>query len=530
MAFGVYLRHFASSRSSREAPGIDFPKRNIFRRCVQCDTPAPICPICAADEVCSLVGASCEVCAQSRCTKDVAGGAPPASNSLTQKGGQSATGAIAGGVVGGVVVIVIITCLVWRFCIKRKREEYEENKWRESGPVMEKDPDAFTVQRDARASTHTIGSIASTVLTRASNIIQIAYIPGVTNRSVESSPDLLVPPVPPIPAAPAAESNTSTPQPGQEQHFFMPSDLRDSRYSGYTEDGRTSFARSSTAPTMGRSSVATTAYQNNAMVNPLPAQVIARGKANAVSVKSSGKNSPIETPGSVTPPIPPIDFERHQIAPKSNSPNVARLGVPKAVTVINGSSNHPSSIHSSSGPSVGPLPSSSPSTSESSGARSVKIDRSASAQDLKRHNGDSSTLDDVSTDEEESPANRSLIGHNRRSQKKGWETGEMSTSRQSGFKSPISAPDLRNSHYKSLSSSSSFEHRLAPGNALKESHKRSGSLNQIIEEAARRASRDPRHGGLGSVGGWGGAGDGPGNTASWGKEGPFSDAHAAKTP
>lgn len=60
----------------------------------------------------------------------------------------------------------------------------------------------------------------------------------------------------------------------------------------------------------------------------------------------------------------------------------------------------------------------------------------------------------------------------------------------------------------------------------KQKHKRSGSLNQIIEEAARRASREPRHGGLGS-----------GSVDSIGadyrrqlKEGPFSDANAARTP
>jgi hypothetical protein len=67
--------------------------------------------------------------------------------------------------------------------VKNKRAQYEEEhaeqytKW---AAGSEKD---FTPRRDARASTYTVGSIASSVLTRASNIIQIAYISGVTNRS-----------------------------------------------------------------------------------------------------------------------------------------------------------------------------------------------------------------------------------------------------------------------------------------------------------------------------------------------------------
>lgn len=392
----------------------------------------------------------------------------------------------------------------------------------------EKDPIDFAMHRDARASTHTVGSIASTVLTRASNIIQIAYIPGVTNRSVESSPDLLIPPVPPIPAASAAGSASSTPQPGQEQHFFMPSDLRGSRYSGYTDDNRTSFA-----PTT-RSSVATTVYRNNAIVNPLPAQIIARGKANAVSVKSSGKNSPIGTPGSVTPPMPAIDFERHGINPANTTgPIIARLGVPKAVNVTKTQFND-TLANSPSNPAELPSNEPSPITSPSLQTPSVKLERRMSAQNSYRRHGDSSTFDDASTDDddEESPANRSLMGHDREraSQNQGWGPAELPASRMSGFKSPQSVPDLRHSkHLKSSSASSSgSQNRSAPGDYLKQSHKRSGSLNHIIEEATRRASRDPRHGW--AVGGWRQESEGVGSLSSWRKDGPFSDANAAATP
>lgn len=148
------------------------------------------------------------------------------------------------------------------------------------------------MRRDARASTHTVASIASTVLTRASNIIQIAYIPGVTNRSAPSTPGLLVPPVPPIPIA---LSSASTPRYEQE-HFFMPGDLRDSTYSGISD--RTSYARTS---------VASTIYGKNAIVSPVPAQTVIRGKAAVVSVKSNGAN----TPGDLTPPVPSVDYSKY---------------------------------------------------------------------------------------------------------------------------------------------------------------------------------------------------------------------------
>jgi len=213
------------------------------------------------------------------------------SSSNTASSGPN-VGAIAGSVIGGVAVIGIVVYLVWRFCIKTKRQQYEQDDWvdnQEEDSAAEKD---FAMRRDARASTHTVASIASTVLTRASNIIQIAYIPGVTNRSAPSTPGLLVPPVPPIPIA---LSNASTPRYEQE-HFFMPGDLRDSTYSGISD--RTSYARTS---------VASTIYGKNAILSPIPAQTAMRGKAAVVSVKSNGATSS----GELTPPVPNVDYSKY---------------------------------------------------------------------------------------------------------------------------------------------------------------------------------------------------------------------------
>ncbi|KAK4693856.1 protein OPY2, partial [Lecanoromycetidae sp. Uapishka_2] len=451
-------------------------------------------------------------------------GSQPTSSPSSGGGSAPAAGPIAGGVIGGIVVVCLMTFLVWRFCVKKRRQPYSESDWPEVETIGEKGGDDFGTQRDRRTSTHSVRSIASTVLTRASNVIQIAYIPGVTNRSVESTPDL-IPPVPPIPAMSAPGSTATTPQPSQQdQHFFMPSDLRDSTYSDYTVD-RQSYARSSMAPSMARGSVPSTAYRGSAVVNAIPAQTAIRGKANPVAVRSGGKNSPTGTPRAITPPVPIIDRQRHapsrqnEIQTNTTSPIVARLGVPKAVQV----KRAPSKDNVLAAASVPADPS--PVNSEKS-QRSIVVpalERHLSTASS-RHDGASSTFDDASSDED-SPADQSLMGHEKLPQFA--KTASLSSkSRDSPFKAPSSAPDLRHSNAMALSSSSSSPDSQAysVSKAQKQRHKRSGSLNQIIEEAARRASREPRHGGLGSLGNIDMA-------ATWrDKEGPFSDAHIAGTP
>ncbi|KAI0164413.1 hypothetical protein GGR52DRAFT_575761 [Hypoxylon sp. FL1284] len=273
--------------------------------CFKCDNAAPTCPNCAEDESCQFTSQSCNQCPSAYCAKDPTASKPAVSAS---SGGPN-VGAIAGGVVGGLAAIAIITYLVWRFCIKNKRGQYEPEHW-EADPehTKERQENDFADQRSKRASTHTVHSIASTVLTRASNIIQIAYIPGVTNRATPTSPTLLVPPVPPIPIA-HSESGSNSPY--DEQHFFVPGDLRDSTYSGisaYTD--RTSMARSSYAP---RSSVASTIYGKNAVVSPLPAQKGNFLKPSIISVKSKAPGSS----GSSTPPVPTIDYGKYDKPPPS---------------------------------------------------------------------------------------------------------------------------------------------------------------------------------------------------------------------
>lgn len=440
---------------------------SLFKRCVQCPTANPACPTCPSGQTCSLSIQTCGACASTSCVA-IDSVSPNGSSGSSKHNGPSVAGAIAGGVIGGIVAIVVITYLVWRFCIKKRRQEFDQNEWNDQGEVTEKSGDQFSLRRDARASTQTVGSIASTNYTRASNIIQIAYIPGVTNRSVESSPEL-VPPVPPIPAASMNISNTSSPHlPGQDQHFFMPIDLRDSTYSLNTD----------------RSSVATTIYRDNAVVNPVAAQTVTRGKAVPVSLKSSGKNSPMSPSRPTTPPIQPMP-SINSLSTKSSI--VGRMATPRTVTVMRSPSN---ARPSPPDPKADPLYE----LSEDEPAESplMKIpERNVSPQ----YSNDSSTFDDASSDEgeESTRARRSLMASNRRS--------DATTVIQD---SPA-PPQVAGSFKTSSSNSGPRSHK----------HKKSSSLNQIIEEATRRATREPRHGGLGS----------------YKKDrGPFSDVHAAGTP
>ncbi|KAK8245115.1 hypothetical protein HDK77DRAFT_244746 [Phyllosticta capitalensis] len=304
------------------SPIVQNSLRQLFKRCVQCPNETPSCPACDDDEYCSQMLSSCSSCASAICVK-----MDGSSSDGGDKGGPN-VGAIAGGVVGGVAFVLILAFLIWRFYVKRRRDGEQSEQWSQIEQEKANNNSDFAMQRDARASTHTVGSMASTVLTRASNIIQIAYIPGVTNRSAPQSPGHLAPPVPPVPAAHSQRSSPGS----EEQHFFVPGDLRDSTYSGLS-DPRTSYG--------ARSSVATTIYRDNAVVSPLPAQTIVRGKAAVVSVKSSNTSSPSPTPGSTTPPVPAIDYGKLEEEGKVQTPT------PKSKFKIQ-------MPHSSDGPSLKP--------------------------------------------------------------------------------------------------------------------------------------------------------------------------------
>ncbi|GAB7351524.1 hypothetical protein MBLNU459_g2165t1 [Dothideomycetes sp. NU459] len=259
--------------------------RTIFRRCVECGTTTPACPSCPSGQICSLIPESCGACASMTCIP----------NGQSQKKSGPNVGAIAGGVVGGVFVVAAATFLVWWFFIRHKRRlQLEEEDWDEDDVATQKHQSQFNMQRSGRASVHTVNSVAASFLSRASNFIPIAYIPGVMNRDGRPDSNLNIPPVPPVPAArgPPSSAHSSN----GDALFFRPGDLRDSTYSNTSSlDNRsTFFGRPSITPSLARSSVAT--YRDDAVVNPMPAQTVLRGKANVVSVKNSQANTPLESP------------------------------------------------------------------------------------------------------------------------------------------------------------------------------------------------------------------------------------------
>ncbi|KAK4200706.1 hypothetical protein QBC40DRAFT_68579 [Triangularia verruculosa] len=291
--------------------------------CVECN-PAQqvVCPSdCTSTQICVLVAQTCRSCKKMVCQDDLA--------LMPNRSESTNVGAIAGGVVGGIAAIVIISYLVWRFCVKKRRQQQPvaQDVWEDSAEHMDGGEKNFAQRRDYRASTHTVHSIASTVLTRASNIIQIAYIPGVTNRAT-ASPTVLVPPVPPIPAN---HSQAGTPSSTEDQHFFIPGDLRDSTYSGISSfTDRTSYARTSYAP---RSSVASTIYGKSAVV-VAPAQTGMRAKPAMVSVRSANSNN---SSGTNTPPVPTVDYEKYaSLRPPSPANSTFSVGS----TFLNNASTH----------------------------------------------------------------------------------------------------------------------------------------------------------------------------------------------
>jgi len=132
----------------------------------------------------------------------------------------------------------------------------------------------------------------------------------------------LVPPVPPIPSAITNSSAPGTPSYSiEDQHFFVPGDLRDSTYSGNSDGRNSTYTRNSISPSLARSSVATTIYRNNAIVSPTPAQAAVRSKAAIVSVRNGQSPSGSGTPGNVTPPVPSIDYQRFNNNNSSNNAN-----------------------------------------------------------------------------------------------------------------------------------------------------------------------------------------------------------------
>ncbi|KAL5593952.1 hypothetical protein BROUX41_001006 [Berkeleyomyces rouxiae] len=267
---------------------------------------------------------NCRECPMTKC-QPITGGNSTSSSATSSSSDSSGdggghngpnVGVIAGATIGGVILISTVAFLVWFFFIKKKRAQQRTSSSYKEMASEKSSVEQTTARAANRSSMHTVHSIASTVLTRASNIIQIAYIPGVTNRTNPTSPTVLVPPVPPIPIQVTGTGN-NTPRNFEDQHFFMPGDLRASTYSdmsGFSD--RTSFARQSYAM---RSSVASTVYGKNAIIVAAP-QTGMRVKPAMVSVRPNHSG-----PGGVVPPMPTVDIDKYA-RPKSRAESTFSVG------------------------------------------------------------------------------------------------------------------------------------------------------------------------------------------------------------
>lgn len=159
--------------------------------CVTC-TGDVACPVCDDDEYCVLTLLTCSECPRTYCAKKSSSALQSNSSSTTSGSSSHSSSAKVGGIVGGVVggvaalAIALLLYLYLKYWSKGKRrtrnllvahEEY--------GDTSDVDPSATPSDKP-----HTQGSqpmleprnrsSAATAVTKASNILPIAYIPGVT--------------------------------------------------------------------------------------------------------------------------------------------------------------------------------------------------------------------------------------------------------------------------------------------------------------------------------------------------------------
>ncbi|ODV92019.1 hypothetical protein CANCADRAFT_42637 [Tortispora caseinolytica NRRL Y-17796] len=204
------------------------------RNCVTCG-PIPTCPVCDSGEVCQITVRTCDTCPETFCAAidsndddsfvSSSSSLPSATPVQPSEGSasKSTSGAIAGGVIGGCIGLAIIIFLIWRYFIARrkpqrhsslvdqtprdfdmtpvgKKDQFQDDEDDYDNGIMFSDRMIDSSDNLTRPSSrHTMSSMASTALTRASNIIPIAYIPGV---SMHSAPKNTTPAAPPIPRIP----------------------------------------------------------------------------------------------------------------------------------------------------------------------------------------------------------------------------------------------------------------------------------------------------------------------------------------
>lgn len=147
------------------------------RDCVVCNT-LPSCPRCKADEECLLTTQTCESCPKTYCSNKALAsqGISPSHNKKS-----STTGGIIGGIIGGLAVLAIIVVL-WKYYQTRHSTKKAINEFKADEKSLQVDSNSPSHENDNNEATESGSTISSFSFTRSSNVIPVAYIPGVTTR------------------------------------------------------------------------------------------------------------------------------------------------------------------------------------------------------------------------------------------------------------------------------------------------------------------------------------------------------------
>lgn len=402
--------------------------------------------------------------------------------------------------IGGVAFVGIVVFFIWRFWIKKKRERQDrelEEEWEEDDIAHQKSMHFRNTMGDA-ASTRTRGSLANSILSRASNIIQIAYIPGVTNRN--NSSILESNPVPPIPATLRGSQTPKSPLSNEgDALFFRPGDLRDSTWSasssirsGQAGNRDTQYTMKSITPSLARSSVASELYQPD--VPALPATTVSRAAPRMVSVKSSNSTETMNTAN---------------VSPLSSSATSTNTKGPQIMMPLSGSQTRQPSLRAKAKQVVvggkGRFPVSR-STSEASSNHAPN----RSSPLAKKDEGS----DDESGGEEHARARQSLLRNESTMERDFASSSQPAES--PFFDESEAAPATRASISAAARPTSYVSIDSAVSEAQKRGGKGNGGLSAVLEEATKRASRQVSHEGLG------------GKEKEEQDGDPFSDNHSSK--
>ncbi|KAK9454586.1 hypothetical protein V1511DRAFT_400291 [Dipodascopsis uninucleata] len=321
----------------------NFWKRSLVERaCVTCTSSDLSCSKCSSDEDCQLTLQTCSSCPTIICVKSSSSSSSGSSSSGSLKGSSpsSSTPAVVGGVVGGLVFISLIAVGVYLVLRRRKiksgklafgtisgsvdDEKNSGNHPNRTSSIISGRQHGYGNLPEANASSHTVSSFASSAIARASNIIPIAYIPGVINRSNTNSPGV-IPPIPEVPASftgpngeiipmendnvqPILSTRASQMDMHSSRNSNFPTSQRFRNYSQYSNMSRNTqqsnissmyddrgYSMYSGYDSMEdqsvRASVATSAFAHSVIISPAMMTAI-RAKPNLI-VRKNGPNPPL---------------------------------------------------------------------------------------------------------------------------------------------------------------------------------------------------------------------------------------------